>query len=52
MIQIWSAAFSQAKTTSIQDFGKVSALAVLMFVCIAGVTAVALRFLRRREIQL
>ena len=39
-------------TTGIQDFGQGSALAVLMFVFIAGVTAVALRFLRRREIQL
>jgi len=39
-------------TTGIQDFGQGSALAVLMFVFIAGVTALALRFLRRREIQL
>jgi raffinose/stachyose/melibiose transport system permease protein len=39
-------------TSGIQDFGQGSALAVLMFVFIAGVTAVALRFLRRREIQL
>jgi raffinose/stachyose/melibiose transport system permease protein len=34
-------------TTGIQDFGQGSALAVLMFVFIAGVTALALRFLRR-----
>jgi raffinose/stachyose/melibiose transport system permease protein len=39
-------------TSGIQDFGQGSALAVLMFIFIAGVTTVALRFLRRREIEL
>ncbi|WP_413992177.1 carbohydrate ABC transporter permease [Labrys okinawensis] len=38
-------------TSGIQDFGQGSALAVLMFVFIAGVTAIALRILRRREIE-
>ena len=38
-------------TTGIQDFGQGSALAVLMFVFVAGVTAIALRYLRRREIE-
>lgn len=39
-------------TTGIQDFGQGSALAVLMFILVAGVTAIALRYLRRREIEL
>lgn len=39
-------------TNGIQDFGQGSALAVLMFLFIAGVSFVALRILRRREIQL
>lgn len=39
-------------TSGIQDFGQGSALAVLMFLVIAGVTAVALRLLRRREVEL
>ena len=39
-------------TTGIQDFGQGSALAVLMFLLIAGVTAIALRMLRRREVEL
>jgi raffinose/stachyose/melibiose transport system permease protein len=39
-------------TTGIQDFGQGSALAVLMFILIAGVTWMALRILRRREIEL
>jgi raffinose/stachyose/melibiose transport system permease protein len=39
-------------TTGIQDFGQGSALAVLMFIFIAGITVVALRILRRREVQL
>lgn len=39
-------------TNGIQDFGQGSALAVLMFLFIAGVSFVALRLLRRREIQL
>ncbi|GLS23594.1 sugar ABC transporter permease [Labrys miyagiensis] len=38
-------------TSGIQDFGQGSALAVLMFIFIAGVTTVALRILRRREIE-
>ena len=38
-------------TTGIQDFGQGSALAVLMFILVAGVTAIALRYLRRREIE-
>jgi raffinose/stachyose/melibiose transport system permease protein len=39
-------------TNGIQDFGQGSALAVLMFIFIAGFSFVALRILRRREIQL
>lgn len=39
-------------TTGIQDFGQGSALAVIMFIIVAGVTAIALRYLRRREIEL
>ena len=39
-------------TSGIQDFGQGSALAVLMFIFVAGFSFVALRFLRRREIQL
>lgn len=39
-------------TNGIQDFGQGSALAVLMFLFIAGVSFVALRYLRRREIEL
>ncbi len=39
-------------SSSIQDFGHGSALAVLMFVFIAVVSAFALRMLRRREIEL
>lgn len=39
-------------TNGIQDFGQGSALAVLMFLFVAGFSFVALRFLRRREIQL
>ena len=39
-------------TTGIQDFGQGSALAVMMFIIVAGVTAIALRYLRRREIEL
>jgi raffinose/stachyose/melibiose transport system permease protein len=38
-------------TSGIQDFGQGSALAVLMFIFIAGVTTIALRILRRREIE-
>jgi raffinose/stachyose/melibiose transport system permease protein len=39
-------------TSSIQDFGQGSALAVLMFLFIASVTFLALGLMRRREIQL
>ena len=39
-------------SSGLQDFGHGSALAVLMFVFIAGFSALALRFLRRREIEL
>jgi raffinose/stachyose/melibiose transport system permease protein len=39
-------------TSGLQDFGQGSALAVLMFLVIAGVTFFALRILRRREIEL
>jgi raffinose/stachyose/melibiose transport system permease protein len=39
-------------TSGIQDFGQGSALAVLMFLFVAGFSFVALRFLRQREIQL
>jgi raffinose/stachyose/melibiose transport system permease protein len=38
-------------TNGIQDFGQGSALAVLMFLFIAGVSFVALRYLRKREIE-
>ncbi len=39
-------------TSGLQDFGRGSALAVLMFLFIATTSAIALRYLRRREIQL
>ncbi len=38
-------------TSGLQDFGRGSALAVLMFLFIAAFSAVALRVLRRREIE-
>jgi raffinose/stachyose/melibiose transport system permease protein len=38
-------------TSGIQDFGDGSALAVLMFIFVAGVSFIALRLLRRREIE-
>jgi raffinose/stachyose/melibiose transport system permease protein len=38
-------------TSGLQDFGHGSALAVLMFIFIAAVSALALRVLRRREIE-
>ncbi len=38
-------------SSGLQDFGHGSALAVLMFLFIAAVSAVALRILRRREIE-
>jgi raffinose/stachyose/melibiose transport system permease protein len=41
-----------AATSGVQDFGRGSALAVLMFVVIGAVSAVALRALRRREIEI
>ncbi len=39
-------------SSGLQDFGHGSALAVLMFIFIAAVSALALRILRRREIEL
>ena len=39
-------------TSGLQDFGRGSALAVLMFLFIATISAIALRFLRRREMEL
>lgn len=39
-------------TSGIQDFGQGSALAVLRFIVVAVVTGVALRYLRRREIDI
>jgi raffinose/stachyose/melibiose transport system permease protein len=39
-------------TSGLQDFGQGSALAVLMFVFIATFSAIALRILRRREIEI
>ncbi len=39
-------------SSGLQDFGHGSALAVLMFVFLAASSAVALRFLRRREIEI
>ena len=39
-------------TSGIQNFGEGSALAVLMFVFVAGFTAIGLKLLRRREIEL
>ena len=39
-------------TSGLQDFGRGSALAVLMFAFIATTSAIALRFLRRREMEL
>lgn len=41
-----------AATSGLQDFGRGSALAVLMFLLVGGVSAAALRLLRRREIEL
>jgi raffinose/stachyose/melibiose transport system permease protein len=38
-------------SSGLQDFGHGSALAVLMFLFIAVVSGVALRVLRRREIE-
>jgi raffinose/stachyose/melibiose transport system permease protein len=40
-----------SETSGIQNFGQGSALAVLMFLFVAAVTFVALRFLRGREIE-
>jgi raffinose/stachyose/melibiose transport system permease protein len=39
-------------SSGLQDFGHGSALAVLMFIFIAAFSAIALRILRRREIEL
>ena len=44
-------AFGSA-TAGLQDFGRGSALAVLMFLFLAVVSAIALRILRRREMEL
>ena len=44
-------AFGSA-TAGLQDFGRGSALAVLMFIFLAVVSAIALRILRRREIEI
>ena len=41
-----------AATSGLQDFGRGSALAVLMFLLVGGVSAVALHVLRRREMEL
>lgn len=41
-----------AVSSGIEDFGHGSALAVLMFIVVAAVSAVALRYLRAREIEL
>lgn len=41
-----------AATSGLQDFGRGSALAVLMFVGVGAVCAVALHLLRRREVEL
>ena len=41
-----------AATSGLQDFGRGSALAVLMFLLVGGVSAVALHLLRRREMEL
>lgn len=40
-----------AATSGLQDFGRGSALAVLMFLLVGAVSALALRVLRRREIE-
>ena len=44
-------AFGSA-TAGLQDFGRGSAMAVLMFLFLAVVSAVALKFLRRREMEI
>ena len=41
-----------AATSGLQDFGRGSALAVLMVLLVGGITAVMLRLLRRREMEL
>lgn len=41
-----------AATSGLQDFGRGSALAVLMFLLVGAVSALALRLLRRREIEI
>lgn len=41
-----------AATSGLQDFGRGSALAVLMFLVVGGVSAAALRVLRRREVKM
>jgi len=41
-----------AATSGLQDFGRGSALAVLMFLGVGGVSAAAVRVLRRREVEM
>jgi raffinose/stachyose/melibiose transport system permease protein len=50
-LYFYRTAFGNA-TSGLQDFGRGSALAVLMFLFIATTSAIALRFLRRREMEL
>ncbi len=49
-LYFYRTAFGSA-TSGLEDFGRGSALAVLMFVLIGAVSALALRILRRREIE-
>jgi raffinose/stachyose/melibiose transport system permease protein len=49
-LYFYRTAFGSA-TSSLQDFGRASALAVLMFILIAVVSVIWTRALRRREIQ-
>ncbi len=49
-LYFYRTAFGSANS-GLQDFGHGSALAVLMFLFIAGFSAISLRFLRRREIE-
>jgi raffinose/stachyose/melibiose transport system permease protein len=50
-LYFYRTAFGSA-ASNLQDFGHGSALAVLMFVFIASIAALALRVLRRREIEI
>jgi raffinose/stachyose/melibiose transport system permease protein len=49
-LYFYRTAFGSA-TSGLQDFGRASALAVLMFILIAVVSTFWTRALRRREIQ-